>query len=159
MFIWVAKFGDASGKEPACQCRRCKRCRSSSWVGKIPWRRKWHPTAASPAGFPSGSAGKEFACQCRRRKRHRFSPWVRKIPGGGNGIPLQLLQRASPVAQRAKNLSANAGDTRDTDSVPGSGRSLEEEMATHSSLLAWKIPWTEAPGRLQSMALQRVGHD
>ena len=35
---------------------------------------------------------------------------------------------------------------------------LEKEMATHSSTLAWKIPWTEEPGRLQSIALQRVGH-
>ena len=37
--------------------------------------------------------------------------------------------------------------------------SLEKEMATHSSILAWKIPWTENPGRLQSMGLQRVRHD
>ena len=37
--------------------------------------------------------------------------------------------------------------------------SLEKEMATHSSILAWRIPWTEEPGRLQSMGLQRVGHD
>ena len=36
---------------------------------------------------------------------------------------------------------------------------LEEEMATHSSILAWRIPWTEEPGRLQSMGSQRVGHD
>ena len=36
---------------------------------------------------------------------------------------------------------------------------LEKGMATHSSILAWKIPWTEEPGRLPSMALQRVGHD
>ena len=36
---------------------------------------------------------------------------------------------------------------------------LEKEMATHSSTLAWKIPWKEEPGRLQSMGLQRVGHD
>ena len=36
---------------------------------------------------------------------------------------------------------------------------LEKEMATHSSTLAWKIPWTEEHGRLQSMGLQRVGHD
>ena len=35
----------------------------------------------------------------------------------------------------------------------------EKEMATHSSILAWKIPWTEETGRLQSMGLQRVGHD
>ena len=36
---------------------------------------------------------------------------------------------------------------------------LEKEMATYSSTLAWKIPWMEEPGRLQSMGLQRVGHD
>ena len=36
---------------------------------------------------------------------------------------------------------------------------LEKEIATHSSTLAWKIPWMEKPGRLQSMGLQRVGHD
>ena len=36
---------------------------------------------------------------------------------------------------------------------------LEEDMATHSSILAWRIPWTEEPGGLQSMELQRVGHD
>ena len=45
--------------------------------------------------------------------------------------------------------------------VPSLGREypLEEGMATHSSILAWRIPWTEEPGRLQSMGLQRVGHD
>ena len=36
---------------------------------------------------------------------------------------------------------------------------LDKEMATHSSILAWKIPWTEEPGRLQSMGPQRVGHN
>ena len=36
---------------------------------------------------------------------------------------------------------------------------LEKKMATHSSILGWKIPWMEEPGRLQSMGLQRVGHD
>ena len=36
---------------------------------------------------------------------------------------------------------------------------LEKEMATHSSILAWKIPWTEKPGGLQSMGSQKVGHD
>ena len=59
--------------------------------------------------------------------------------------------RASLVAQIIKNLLANAGDLRDMGSIPGSGRSLEKEMATHSSTLAWRIPWTEEPGRLQSV--------
>ena len=56
------------------------------------------------------------------------------------------------------NPPANA---RDAGSIPGSGRSLAEEMATHSSILAWRIPWTEEPGGLQgeSMGSQRVRHD
>ena len=58
-----------------------------------------------------------------------------------------------------KNLPASAGDIRDMSSVPRLGRSLEKEMATHSSILAWRIPWTEEPGGLQSLGLQRVGHD
>ena len=53
---------------------------------------------------------------------------------------------------------ASAGDVRDTGLNPGSGRSLEEGMATHSSILAWRIPWTEEPGGLQSMGSQGVGH-
>ena len=56
----------------------------------------------------------------------------------------------------AKNLPANAGDKG---SVPRPEDSLEEEMATHSSILTWKIPWTEEPGRLQPIGSQRVGHD
>ena len=42
---------------------------------------------------------------------------------------------------------------------PGQEDPLEEGMATHSSLLAWRIPWTEEPGGIQSMGLQRVGHN
>ena len=48
---------------------------------------------------------------------------------------------------------------QDAGSTPGSGRSPGIGNATHSSILAWKIPWTEEPGGLQSMGLQRVGHD
>ena len=59
----------------------------------------------------------------------------------------------------AKNLPANAGDVRDAGLIPGSGRNLEEAMATHSSNLAWRIPWMEEPGGLQSRGSQRVGHD
>ena len=52
---------------------------------------------------------------------------------------------ASPVAQALKASAYNAGDPG---SIPGSGRSLEQEMATHSGTLAWTIPWTEEPDRL-----------
>ena len=66
---------------------------------------------------------------------------------------------ASQVALVVKNLPANAGDKGDTGSMPGSGRSLEEGMAIHSSILTGKIPRTEEPDGLQSMGLQRVGHN
>ena len=49
-----------------------------------------------------------------------------------------------------KNLPANIEDVRDVGSLPGSGRSLAEGMATHSSILAWRTPWREEPGELQS---------
>ena len=52
-----------------------------------------------------------------------------------------------------KNTPSNVGDVRDTGSIPGSGRSPEVKMATHSSILAERIPWTEEPGGLQSMGL------
>ena len=58
-----------------------------------------------------------------------------------------------------KNLPTNAGDTQDVGLIPGLEDPLEVGTADHSSILAWKIPWTEEPGRLQSMGLQRVGRD
>ena len=61
------------------------------------------------------------------------------------------------MAQRVKNL-CNAGDTGDSRLILGEDP-LEKEMATHSSILAWEIPWTKKPGRLQSMWSQRVRHD
>ena len=58
-----------------------------------------------------------------------------------------------------KNLSANAGDARDVVSILGQKDPLEEGMAAHSSILAWRIPWTEEPDRLQSIGVHRVGHN
>ena len=52
----------------------------------------------------------------------------------------------------------SASNARDPGMIPGSEDPLENEMVTHSSILAWRIPWTEEPGRLQSMGSQRVGH-
>ena len=50
----------------------------------------------------------------------------------------------------------SVGDAGDVGSVPGSGKFLEEEGANHSSILAWRIPWTEEPGGLQSIGSQRA---
>ena len=57
-----------------------------------------------------------------------------------------------------KNLHANARDVTDSNSV-GREDPLEEEMATHSTILAWRIAWTEEPDGLQSMGSQRAGHN
>ena len=58
-----------------------------------------------------------------------------------------------------KNLPDNAGDIRDVGLISGLEDPLEESMATHTSILAWRGPWTEEPGGLQSMGSQRVRHD
>ena len=74
----------------------------------------------------------------------------------GHLLSILLSTWASLVAQTVKHLSAMQ-ETR-VQSL-GWENPLEKEMATHSSVLAWKIPWTEEPDRLQSMGPQRVGHD
>ena len=63
---------------------------------------------------------------------------------------------ASLIAQLVKNLPAMQETWVQS---LGWDDPLEKRMATHSSMLAWRIPWTEEPGRLQSMGLQRVGYD
>ena len=66
------------------------------------------------------------------------------------------LEYGLPGGSEVKASACNAGDLG---SISGSGRSLEKEMGTHSSILAWRIPWTDEPGMLQSTDSQRVGHD
>ena len=66
------------------------------------------------------------------------------------GLPRWLSGKESPT---------NAGVARGAGLIPGLGKSPEEEMATHSSILAWEILWTKVPGVLQSMGSQRVRHD
>ena len=60
------------------------------------------------------------------------------------------------MAQMIRNRPANAGDPS---SIKGQEDPLEKGMATHSSILAWRVPWTEEPGGLQSVASQRIRHD
>ena len=127
-------------------------------------------------GFRGGSEGKASACNAGD---HGSVPASGRSPGEGNGTPLQCScldnpsdggawwaavygvaqsrtrlkrlsssSRASLVAQRVKHLPA----MQETQvRFLGWEDPLEKEMATHSSTLAWKIPWTEEPGRLQSM--------
>ena len=81
-------------------------------------------------------------------------------------MALSSAKMSFPDSSVDKESACNAGDPGST---PGSGRSggkgisyplqLAKAMAPHSSTLAWKIPWVEKPGRLQSMGSLRVGHD
>ena len=89
------------------------------------------------------------------RRRPWFASWVRKIPWRRDKLPTPAFM-GFPVAQTVKNPSAMQEIW-----VLSLGREdpLEEGMAIHFSILAWRIPWTEEPGRLQSMGSLRVRHD
>ena len=65
----------------------------------------------------------------------------------------QIYNSGFPSGSDGKESANNAGDL---DLIPGSGDSLEKEMATYSSILGWRTPWTEQPGKLHSMESQRV---
>ena len=71
----------------------------------------------------------------------------------------KCISRASQVDLVVKNLPTNAGDIRCGFDPLGQEGSLEKEMATHSSILPYRIPWTEEPGGIRSVGLQRVGQD
>ena len=71
---------------------------------------------------------------------------------GGVSLQESLQQIGFPGGSEVKAFASNAGD-------PGHEDPLEKEMAPHSSTIAWKIPWMEEPGGLQSTGSQRVGHD
>ena len=68
-------------------------------------------------------------------------------------LPRQLL--STPGGAVVTNQPANTGDAGDAGLIPGLEDPLEEAMATHSSILVWKIPWTEEAARPQSMGLQK----
>ena len=72
------------------------------------------------------------------------------------GLGIYIRIYGFPCGSDSKASACSAGDPG---SIPGSGDPLEKEMATHSSILAWKIPWTEKTGSLQSVGSQRVRHD
>ena len=74
----------------------------------------------------------------------------------GNIFVDLLIILVLPLVQQVKNLPAMQETWVES---LGWGDPLEKDMTTYSSVLAWRIPWTEEPGRLQSMGSQRVGHD
>ena len=103
-------------------------------------------------GFPDSSAGKESTCNAGSLGS---IPGSGRSTGEGIGYPLQYSW-ASLVVELVKNLPAMQETWVQS---LGLEDPLEKGKAIHSSILAWRIPWTEKPGRLQSMGLQRVGPD
>ena len=101
-------------------------------------------------GFLGGSDGKEST---RSARDLGSIPGLQRSCGEGNGYRLQYSW-GFPGGSDGKDVICNAGDSG---SIPGDP--LEKGMATHSSILAWRIPWTEEPIGLQSMGSQRVKHD
>ena len=113
------------------------------------------PVQYKDKSSPGSSAGKESACNAEDPGE---IPGSGSSPGEGLGCPLQYswASWASLVAQMIRNLPAMKETW-----VPSLGweAPLEEGMATHSSILVWRIPWTEEAGGLQSTGSQKAGHD
>ena len=115
------------GKEPACQCRRHKRCFPEP-PGKPNQPQKWLLSAGRPqAGVLQGFRLTALLSSC-----YVLLTQVIKNPSSMYETWVQSLGWKDP---------------------------LEKGMAIHCSILAWKSPWTEEPGNLQSMGSQRVGHN
>ena len=106
------------------------------------WRRKWQPT---PMFLPGESQGWGSQVGCCR--------WVAQSQTG-----LKQLSSSSSSRSVGKESACKTGDQG---SIPEWEDPLEKEMTTHSSILAWRIPWKEEPGRLQATCyvVSRVGHD
>ena len=110
------------------------------------------------SSFTTAKNGKQLNYQVGQKVYSAYRKiWMKCL---ANPIPANkwMSKWGFPYGIVVKNPPANAGDERNVGSIPGSEDSLEV-MATHSSVLALRIPQTEEPGRLQSMGSQRVGHD
>ena len=109
------------------------------------WRRKWQPT---PVFLPGESQGQGSLVGCRLWGCTK-----------SDTTEATQQQQQSDYAQHIENLPASAGDVETWVQSLGQEDPLEESTATHSSILAWKILWTEELGGLQSTGSQRVRHE
>ena len=109
----------------------------------------FHLKVLHPLGFPGGSDGKESACNVGDLNS---IPGSGGCPGEENGNPLQYSRLENPM---------DGGEAWRTTihKVAKSRTRLNDFTFTHSSILAWRIPWTEEPSGLQSVGTQRVVHD
>ena len=142
---------------------QCRRHGFDSWDWKISWRGKWQLT---PVFLPGKSHG--------QRSLGGYSPWGHKRVRHDLVTKQQLyihiyvcpfLQLSAfqiilgfPCGSVGKESACNAGDTGDMGLIPGVGR-FPGGNGKPLKFFAWRIPWTEEPGWLQSMGSQRVRHD
>ena len=103
---------------------------------------------------------KVLNCNCRKRETEYQRELVRpQVAAGIIRLPFMLVL-SFPGGAMLKNLPMWIVPVQETQETwvlsLGQEDPLQKEMATHSSILGWRIPWTEAPGRLQSMGLQRI---
>ena len=137
--------------------------RKHSWAIQVDPNGKWDQETGSTwrlltAVFSSGTLGK---VEEEKADFTEEEPFFRQKPEGshqGNGQTWDV-KRTSQVALVIKNPPASAGDVRDEFYAWVGEDSLEKGMATHSSIHAWRIPWTEEPGGLWSLGFQRVRHN
>ena len=101
---------------------------------------------------PCGSAGEASACNVRDLG---LIPGLGRSPGEGKGCPLQYTGLENSMGCIVHGVTMQETQV----GSPSPEDPLEKEMSTHSSTLAWKMPGTEEPCRLQSLGSQRVGHD
>ena len=162
-----------AGKEPACRCRRLG---SHPWVGNIPRGKKWQPAPVfsareihgprslvgySPRGHKESDMAKRLETHIPYRNRKEvvrswsFEVCFVSVRKGWGEIGAHRQQWLAHHQNELLNwrIFLTVVFMVLTLSL------LKKEMATHSSILAWRIPWTEEPGGLQSMGSQRVGHD
>ena len=128
---------------------RCKRPEFDPWVRKIPWRRKWQPT---PVLLPGKSHG--------QRNLVDYSSWDHKEWDTTERFHFQTqINHIAAYSLLISEVKASACNAGDLGSIPALGRSPGEGNGNPLRILAWRIPWTEKPGGLQSTGSQTVGHD
>ena len=91
-----------------------------------------------------------------RQQAKSFTSFEAASPTWAGNLIDSPFDRGFPAGSHGKESTCSAGDLG---LISGLGNPLEKEVVTQSSTLTWKTPWMEEPGRLQSMGLQRVGHN
>ena len=172
-----------SGKNSTCQCRRH---RFNPWVRKVPWKRKWQHTPVFLLGKPHGQRKQVDYSPWVRVGYYHIRNWTAATELNKQGMYMCILPNIEFWGFSLDSMRANLwlflfcwflntlcnfygfpggsdGNLPAMQETPlwflGWEDPLEWEMATHSSIFAWRIPWTEEPGRLQSVWSQRVGHN